>query len=169
MLGHFYGIFCMILRTGSKFEDLFNLPVYWNSLKNNYNEFAVFCSWGCELRWSKTVKISYHNRLHYIAVLVKLQKDLGLVPSLQKWAKNELEMFSINCTNVWPNFILILPRILKKRKSEFLTCSNVCDGITDWGLDPGSRPFLIYQSTETVYNEFVVFCSWMCEFDDQKQ
>ena len=59
-------------------------------------------------------------RSRYTVILLKLQKGLELVSSLQKWAKNMLEMFFIQYTSIWPNFILILPRIQKnKRKCNF--------------------------------------------------
>ena len=45
---------------------------------------------------------------------LKHEKDLILNSSLYSRAKKKLEMFIISCTNIWPNFILILPRILKK-------------------------------------------------------
>ena len=49
-----------------------------------------------------------------IAILVKLEKGLELVSSLQYWAKHMLEMFGIQHASVWPNFILIKLRIQKK-------------------------------------------------------
>ena len=45
---------------------------------------------------------------------LKHEKDLILNSSLYSRAKKKLEMFIISCTNIWPNFILILPRIVKK-------------------------------------------------------
>ena len=53
-------------------------------------------------------------RPRYIVILTELSKGLELVPSLQHWAKNMLEMFVIEHTGVWPNFILIVCSIEKK-------------------------------------------------------
>ena len=48
---------------------------------------------------------------HYIAVLLKSQKSLELVSSLQNWAKTKFEISAIGCINIWPNLILRLPRV----------------------------------------------------------
>ena len=53
-------------------------------------------------------------RSHYIAILIKSLKGLELVSSLQQQAKNILETFVIQYFIIWPNFILISLRILKK-------------------------------------------------------
>ena len=46
--------------------------------------------------------------------------DLELVSSLQHWAKNMLEMFSIQHTSIWPSYILIVLRTQKnKHKCNF--------------------------------------------------
>ena len=59
-------------------------------------------------------------RLCYIVILIKQQKSLELVSSLQHWAKNMLEMFAIEHTSIWPNFNLIVLRIKKnKHKCNF--------------------------------------------------
>ena len=50
----------------------------------------------------------------YIAILIKFEKSLQLVSSLQHWAKNMLEMFLIQYVSVWPNVILIVLNIQKK-------------------------------------------------------
>ena len=39
---------------------------------------------------------------------------MEIVSSLQYWAKNILEMFALQRTSIWPNFILILRKIQKK-------------------------------------------------------
>ena len=39
---------------------------------------------------------------HYVVILIKLQKGLELVFSLQNWAKNMFEMFVIQYTSIWP-------------------------------------------------------------------
>ena len=53
-------------------------------------------------------------RSHYIVVLIKSLKGLKLVSSLQHWAKNMVEMFVIQHTSIWLNFILIVFMIQKK-------------------------------------------------------
>ena len=40
---------------------------------------------------------------------------MELVSSLQHWAKHMLEMFVKKYTSIWPNFILVVPRIPKKQ------------------------------------------------------
>lgn len=69
---------------------------------------------------TETINKSKHhllktNRLHCIALLSKSQKGLEIVSSLSYRAKNKLEMFAINCTDIRPNLILILPRTPKKQ------------------------------------------------------
>ena len=46
--------------------------------------------------------------------LLKSQKGLELLSSLQHWTKNMLEMFFIKYTSIWPNVILIVLMIQKK-------------------------------------------------------
>ena len=53
-------------------------------------------------------------RSRYVVILIKSQKGLELVSSLLHWAKNMLEMFVIQHTSIWPNFILIVIRIQNK-------------------------------------------------------
>ena len=53
-------------------------------------------------------------RFHYIVVLIKSEKGLELVSGLQHWTKNISEMFAIQHTSIWPNFILIALKIPKK-------------------------------------------------------
>ena len=48
------------------------------------------------------------------AFLIKSEKGLELVSSLQHSAKTILEMFIIQHTSIWPYFILIILRIQKK-------------------------------------------------------
>ena len=50
---------------------------------------------------------------HYIVKLTNSYKGLELVSSHQP--KHMLEMFIVKCTNIWPNLILIVPRIQKKQ------------------------------------------------------
>ena len=50
----------------------------------------------------------------YIAILIKSKKNLELVSSLQHSHKSMLEMFVIQHTSIWPNFILVVFRIQKK-------------------------------------------------------
>ena len=54
---------------------------------------------------SQPLKIA---RSRYIVILMKSWKGLELVASLQRWAKNMLEMLGIENTSIWPNFILIV-------------------------------------------------------------
>ena len=51
---------------------------------------------------------------HYIVFLIKSRKGLELVSSSQYWAKDMLEMFSIQDNSIWPNFIVIVLTIQKK-------------------------------------------------------
>ena len=68
------------------------------------------------------------NRSHCIAILSKLWKGLELVFIFRNRNKEELEMFLISCTNTWGNFILILPRTLKKQlKVQHLKFTYVYD------------------------------------------
>ena len=53
-------------------------------------------------------------RSGYITTLIKSWKGLELVPSLQHWAKNMLEISAIQHTSILSNFILIVIRIQKK-------------------------------------------------------
>ena len=53
-------------------------------------------------------------RSGYIVILIKSEKDLELVSNLQHWAWNMLQMFVIQHTYTWLNFILIAYRIQKK-------------------------------------------------------
>ena len=56
----------------------------------------------------------------YIIILIKSWKGLELASSLQHWVKNLLEMFVIQHTSVWPNFILIVIRFTRnKYKGNF--------------------------------------------------
>ena len=65
-------------------------------------------------------------------ILLKSWKGLELVCKLLKTDKRLSEMFDISCGNIWPNFILTLPRILKKQlKIELLMFSNIHDNIAD--------------------------------------
>ena len=50
----------------------------------------------------------------YIVTLIKLQKNLEQVLSLQHWVENMLEIFVIQHTSIKPNFILTVLRIQKK-------------------------------------------------------
>ena len=54
------------------------------------------------------------DRSHYIATFSKSWNGLELVSSFHDRAKNQLRMLVIGPTNnIWPNFILILPGVLK--------------------------------------------------------
>ena len=56
----------------------------------------------------------------YVVILIKSWKGLELASSLQHWVKNLLEMFVIQHTSVWPNFILIVIRFTRnKYKGNF--------------------------------------------------
>ena len=61
------------------------------------------------------VQLLKMSRSRYIAILIKSQKDLELVSSLQHWAKTMSEIFFIQHTSFWPSFILIGLRIQKKQ------------------------------------------------------
>lgn len=71
---------------------------------------------GVDLRWSNTKHISYWKLGERIVLLLltKSLKGLKLIPSLQIWATTNLQIFAINCNNIFPNFILILCSIRKK-------------------------------------------------------
>lgn len=65
--------------------------------------------------WTESIKYNWHHllkidRFHIIAISSKSLKWLKLVFILHNWAKNQLETFSIVCTNIWPSFILLPPR-----------------------------------------------------------
>ena len=53
-------------------------------------------------------------RLRYIVILIKSQKGLEVVSSLQHSAKNMIEMFVIQHTSIWPSFILTVLWMQKK-------------------------------------------------------
>ena len=71
------------------------------------------------------------NRSHCFIILSLSEKNLELVPSLHNWAKKKKkkkqEVFLISYTIIWPNLILILPRILQKQsKVQVIICKSVC-------------------------------------------
>ena len=73
------------------------------------------------------------NRSHYIAILLKSWMGLDLVSILHNRVE-KLDMLAKRCTNIWPNLILILPRILKKQlKVELVLCNNVYHDI--WSFE----------------------------------
>ena len=53
-------------------------------------------------------------RSRYIFVLIKSREGLEVVSSLQHWAKNMLQVFVIQHTSIWSNFILKELTIQKK-------------------------------------------------------
>ena len=55
------------------------------------------------------------SRSRYIAILIKSYKGLELDSRLHHRAKNMLEMFAMQHTSIWPNFILIERRSQKKQ------------------------------------------------------
>ena len=68
------------------------------------------------------------NVLHCIEWIV-IKKSLQSLPH----GKKQFFMFVVSCTNIWTNFILILPKIIKKQlKVQFLTCSNVYNDVADF-------------------------------------
>ena len=77
--------------------------------------YGVLLFWRWTLRRSKIVSIIYKkstgcNKLPFY----QNHPSLKLVSSFQISSKSELEMFVISCTDIWPRFILILPKILEK-------------------------------------------------------
>ena len=87
----------------------FPLKVYTDTIKNSKDQL---------------LKIS---RLHCSAILSKSYKSSEPVSCLYNRA-NMLEIIFISCTNIWPNFTLMLTRILKKQsKTKLLLCSNAYD------------------------------------------
>ena len=59
----------------------------------------------------KNEQISPDLDFHFNKVL---KKSLVLVSSLQYWGKNMLEIFVIQHTSIWPNFLLIVLSIEMK-------------------------------------------------------
>ena len=74
------------------------------------------------------------NRLCNILILLTSLKGLELVFG-HNWTKIVLEMFFIKCTDIWPNLILILPRIRKKKPKVWHPLySNACNDVTDFKI-----------------------------------
>ena len=60
-----------------------------------------------------TTKTIHHHHHH---------QGLDLVSSLHDSVKGKEKTFVVSCDNMWPNFIFILPRTLKKQsKVQLLT------------------------------------------------
>ena len=86
---------------------------------------------------------------------LKHEKDLILNSSLYSRAKKKLEMFIISCTNIWPNFILILPRILKKLQNyrRFQIYSNAHYYVRD------SKARGFSKNTKVFWGQNIIFFS----------
>ena len=78
--------------------------------------FLLLCTETIKYNKNHPLKIS---GLHYIAISSKSQKSLELVSNLHNRRKNELEMFLISHTNIWPNFTFTPPMILRKQSKVF--------------------------------------------------
>ena len=92
-------------------------------------------SWTTNLGKLKNGKhhLQENNKSDYIAVLSNSWKGLELVSNLYNIAKNTRKVTVISFTNIWLNFILILPRTLKKQwKEQVLISMNVYDDVTDF-------------------------------------
>ena len=80
------------------------------NLKVVFHKIYLVHSWILFLKYElQKVKGSY-----YPFILLKSWKSLELVSSLRNWTKNVLEMSGLRYPNIWPNLILIMPRIQKK-------------------------------------------------------
>ena len=117
---YFWELLCMIyhfcftnqlqsINDQLQWNLFFPLKVYTDTIKNSKDQL---------------LKIS---RLHCSAILSKSYKGSEPVSCLYNRA-NMLEIIFISCTNIWPNFTLMLTRILKKQsKTKLLLCSNAYD------------------------------------------
>ena len=105
----FSGIFWTIWATGAKFQVLFNGATCSNySITNNVN-ISVIPWFQGESRAIKTGKCQLLKTTWscYTISFIKLWNDLEQVSSHQHWAKITSEMFAMQHTSIWPNFILI--------------------------------------------------------------
>ena len=110
----------------------------------------------CSLRQLKIAGISEFNRLHYIFIFSKSQKKVKLVSSLPNWAKDKLKMFAVICTIIWPNFILMLPRILKKQSKQYHCWYAVMSRMTSQIFDICG--FIKSAKIKYLENKILVFC-----------
>ena len=114
---YFSEIFWMTWRTGTKYQALSYLANCSNYSITNLVKFPVFhVFWKGEWRRIKNSKYQLLkiDRSRYIIISSKSSKHLELVPSLQHWTKNKLEMSVIRYTSIWPNFTLTVLKIQKK-------------------------------------------------------
>ena len=88
---------------------------FTNLLQLINDQLQWFFIWWCTLRQLKTVKINFwklaHITLH--CHFIKIIEEPGTSFYLHNRANNKLEIIFISCTNIWPNFILMLPMIIK--------------------------------------------------------
>ena len=110
----FSGIIWIIWRTGSKLQVLLNLGTCSTYSITNYVKIPVFHIFAKVNKWINENGKCQLLKMATSCHTVILVKGLVLVSSFQHWAKNMLEMFVIQQTIIWQNFILIVLRIQKK-------------------------------------------------------
>ena len=60
-------------------------------------------------------------------------------------------MFLISCTNISPNFILILRKISEKQKAQLLMCSNVVDDVTEFEFIRNVKIYLSWERNVIIF------------------
>ena len=113
---YFLGIFWTIWRTGDKFQVLFNLATCYNYSITNYIKIPIFYFLKKVNKGHlKMVNVNIKNgQILIYCHFNKIIKGPETSFQSQNWAKNMLEMFLIQYTSIWPNFILIVLMIKKK-------------------------------------------------------
>ena len=110
-----------------------------NFLKAVFHKFYLVHSWILCPKYCTQYLLKV-NKGHHNFILSKSLKSLVLLLSLQNRTKNKLEMFFVSCTTFWPNFILILARILRKKlKMLRLRYSYVYDDVIKFTDSPKAQ------------------------------
>ena len=99
---HFWGTFWTIWKTGANFQVLFNLATRPNYSITSYVKIPVFQFFE---KLNKGMSAIKNGQLLLYFGFNKIIKEPWTSFQSQYWAKNVLEMFFIQYTSIWPNFI----------------------------------------------------------------
>ena len=82
---------------------------FWKKWFSN----GLLCNWFLQYFATHSKNNDYWN------FLIKSKKSLEIVSSLQHWVKNMLDIFVIQHSSIWPNFVLTVLRIQKRNKHKW--------------------------------------------------
>ena len=128
-IGHYFAWFEGL---GPKSRSLWIYQPTAINQKPIINEFMILYSFQ-GVHWEENDKhfLLKINRSPWISIFNL--KGLELIISLHNRLENEFEILVISCANIWPNLILVLPRILEKQSNMWLQIySYIYDDVTDF-------------------------------------